>query len=53
MAANLPDKIIVLAGGADGIGHECALAYAREGATRFITGSILPMSGGAELGYRR
>jgi len=25
----------------------------REGATRFITGCILPVSDGAELGYRR
>jgi meso-butanediol dehydrogenase / (S,S)-butanediol dehydrogenase / diacetyl reductase len=31
--ADLAEKIIVLTGGADGIGRECALAYAREGAT--------------------
>jgi meso-butanediol dehydrogenase/(S,S)-butanediol dehydrogenase/diacetyl reductase len=33
MATDLSGKIIVLTGGADGIGRECALAYAREGAT--------------------
>ena len=33
MADELAGKIIVLTGGADGIGRECALAYAREGAT--------------------
>jgi len=33
MAAELAGKIIVLTGGADGIGRECALAYAREEAT--------------------
>lgn len=33
MPGELSDKIIVLTGGADGIGAECALAYAREGAT--------------------
>ncbi|MGB6692102.1 MAG: SDR family oxidoreductase [Terracidiphilus sp.] len=33
MPADLAGKIIVLTGGADGIGRECALAYAREGAT--------------------
>jgi meso-butanediol dehydrogenase/(S,S)-butanediol dehydrogenase/diacetyl reductase len=31
--ADLAGKIVVLTGGADGIGRECALAYAREGAT--------------------
>ena len=31
--ADLSGKIIVLTGGADGIGRECALAYAREEAT--------------------
>jgi meso-butanediol dehydrogenase / (S,S)-butanediol dehydrogenase / diacetyl reductase len=30
--ALLPDKVIFVTGGADGIGRECALAYAREGA---------------------
>lgn len=66
MQAELAGKVIVLTGGGDGIGAECALAYVREGATvvdaavfllsrraRFITGCILPVSGGAELGYRR
>jgi len=32
MGGDLLDKVIVLTGGADGIGRECALAYAREGA---------------------
>jgi NAD(P)-dependent dehydrogenase (short-subunit alcohol dehydrogenase family) len=32
MPTDLVGKIIVLTGGADGIGRECALAYAREGA---------------------
>jgi meso-butanediol dehydrogenase/(S,S)-butanediol dehydrogenase/diacetyl reductase len=33
MGNELKDKVIVLTGGADGIGRECALAYGREGAT--------------------
>jgi meso-butanediol dehydrogenase / (S,S)-butanediol dehydrogenase / diacetyl reductase len=33
MGKELKDKVIVLTGGADGIGRECALAYGREGAT--------------------
>ncbi|MFZ0744714.1 MAG: SDR family oxidoreductase [Terracidiphilus sp.] len=33
MPADLAGKIIVLTGGADGIGRECALAYARQGAS--------------------
>lgn len=33
MADELKGKIIVLTGGADGIGRACALAYAREGGT--------------------
>jgi meso-butanediol dehydrogenase/(S,S)-butanediol dehydrogenase/diacetyl reductase len=33
VANSLQDKVIVVTGGADGIGCECALAYAREGAT--------------------
>jgi len=32
MPGELSGKIIVLTGGADGIGHECACAYVREGA---------------------
>jgi meso-butanediol dehydrogenase/(S,S)-butanediol dehydrogenase/diacetyl reductase len=32
MAGELAERVIVLTGGADGIGRECALAYAREGA---------------------
>ena len=31
--ADLAGKVILLTGGGDGIGRECALAYAREGAT--------------------
>ena len=33
MKRELEDKIVVLTGGASGIGRECAIAYAREGAT--------------------
>lgn len=33
METNLEGKVIVLTGGASGIGRECAIAYAREGAT--------------------
>jgi meso-butanediol dehydrogenase/(S,S)-butanediol dehydrogenase/diacetyl reductase len=36
MANELTGKVIVLTGGADGIGRECALAYHREGATVVI-----------------
>jgi len=36
MPADLSGKVIVLTGGADGIGRECALAYAREEATVVI-----------------
>jgi len=32
MAGELTEKVIVLTGGGDGIGRECALAYGREGA---------------------
>src|SRR5580692_5037032 len=32
MTGELSGKVIVLTGGADGIGHECASAYVREGA---------------------
>ena len=33
MAGDLAGKVVALTGGGDGIGRECALAYAREGAT--------------------
>ncbi len=33
MVSDLANKVIVLTGGGDGIGRECALAYARAGAT--------------------
>jgi meso-butanediol dehydrogenase/(S,S)-butanediol dehydrogenase/diacetyl reductase len=33
MASDLAGKVVVLTGGAEGIGRECAIAYAREGAT--------------------
>ena len=32
MPGDLSGKVIVLTGGADGIGYECATAYVREGA---------------------
>lgn len=33
MASDLAGKVVVLTGGAEGIGRECGVAYAREGAT--------------------
>src|SRR5437588_9247850 len=36
MAGELEGKVIVVTGGGDGIGRECALAYAREQATVVI-----------------
>jgi meso-butanediol dehydrogenase/(S,S)-butanediol dehydrogenase/diacetyl reductase len=33
MTNKLKNKVVLLTGGATGIGHECALAYTREGAT--------------------
>ncbi len=39
MGNDLENKVIVLTGGASGIGRECALAYARENATVAILDS--------------
>ena len=36
MSADLSEKVIIVTGGADGIGRECALAYAREKGTVVI-----------------
>ena len=36
MSFELQDKVILITGGADGIGRECALAYVREGASVVI-----------------
>jgi FlaA1/EpsC-like NDP-sugar epimerase len=67
MPEQLQGKCILITGGAQGTGLECARAYVREGArvaiadasvflllsaARFIAGCILPVSGGGELGYR-
>ena len=63
----LHDKVIFLTGGSFGIGYTCAKAYVAVGtkviadacvfllseSARFITGHILAVSGGAELGNRR
>ena len=40
--ADLPGKIILLTGGGDGIGRECALAYAREHATVVFPAEAYP-----------
>lgn len=52
MANDLAGTVIVLTGGADGIGRECAIAYAREGATVAILDRNLAAaeSTAAELG---
>lgn len=42
MASNLEGKVVVLTGGGDGIGRECALAYARAKATVAILDVNLP-----------
>jgi meso-butanediol dehydrogenase/(S,S)-butanediol dehydrogenase/diacetyl reductase len=36
MTGSLAGKVVVITGGADGIGRECAVAYSREGATVVI-----------------
>jgi NAD(P)-dependent dehydrogenase (short-subunit alcohol dehydrogenase family) len=41
MPGELNGKVIVLTGGADGIGRECATAYAREGAVVAVLDMIM------------
>jgi short subunit dehydrogenase len=50
----LPNKVVFLTGGAQGIGRECALAYAREGAQVVIADIDLPLAEqtAAELAIR-
>src|SRR6266536_4990397 len=36
MSGNLEGKVVIVTGGGDGIGRECALAYARDNATVVI-----------------
>ena len=52
MAGDLDGKVIVVTGGADGIGRECALAYVREGAVVAILDNNLDaaMRTAADLG---
>jgi meso-butanediol dehydrogenase / (S,S)-butanediol dehydrogenase / diacetyl reductase len=54
MAGDLEGKVIIVTGGADGIGRECALAYAREGARVAILDHNLEAAKAtaAELGVR-
>lgn len=54
MSADLAEKVIVVTGGADGIGRECALAYAREKGTVVIVDRNLNAAQNtvAELGSR-
>jgi NAD(P)-dependent dehydrogenase (short-subunit alcohol dehydrogenase family) len=53
MALDLAEKIVMLTGGGDGIGRECALAYARAGATVAILDRNLAAAErtAAELGH--
>jgi meso-butanediol dehydrogenase/(S,S)-butanediol dehydrogenase/diacetyl reductase len=54
MNKDLEGKIILLTGGASGIGRECAIAYVREGATVAILDRSLEEAKGTakELGNR-
>jgi NADP-dependent 3-hydroxy acid dehydrogenase YdfG len=47
MGNDLEGKVILLTGGASGIGRECAVAYAREGATIAILNRNCEEGGGA------
>ncbi len=54
MSGDLAEKVIIVTGGADGIGRECALAYAREKGTVVIVDRNLnaAQKTAAELGSR-
>ena len=54
MAGDLAGKVIVITGGADGIGRECAFAYVRDGARVAILDNNLEAAKAtaAELGGR-
>jgi NAD(P)-dependent dehydrogenase (short-subunit alcohol dehydrogenase family) len=46
----LKDKVIFLTGGSTGIGLDCVFLISDK--ARFVTGHIMHVSGGAEIGYR-
>ena len=54
MAGDLEGKVIVVTGGADGIGRECARSYVREGAVVAILDNNLEAAKAtaADLGVR-